>query len=129
MFTKIFTALILTLLLTTVGFTAEPAKSLEHASAANQPSSTALQVATAPQSQAAIVAVPAPASGMPTKIKPNRTITISMFSTIIGITLCVVIWAARQTKSAADFYTAGGGITGLQNGWPLPEIICRRPRF
>ena len=25
-------------------------------------------------------------------------------------------WAAAKTKSAADFYTAGGGITGFQNG-------------
>jgi len=25
-------------------------------------------------------------------------------------------WAAGRTKSAADFYTAGGGITGFQNG-------------
>ena len=25
-------------------------------------------------------------------------------------------WAASRTKSAADFYTAGGGITGFQNG-------------
>ncbi len=65
------------------------------------------------------VSSPAPLSGVPTKVKPNRAITISMFMTIIGITLCVVIWAARSTKSAADFYTAGGGITGLQNGWAI----------
>ena len=25
-------------------------------------------------------------------------------------------WAAGRTKSASDFYTAGGGITGFQNG-------------
>jgi len=46
-------------------------------------------------------------------------ITLSMFAVIIGITLGVVVWAARQTKTAADFYAAGGGITGTQNGWAI----------
>jgi Na+(H+)/acetate symporter ActP len=30
--------------------------------------------------------------------------------------LGITKWAAAKTKSAADFYTAGGGITGFQNG-------------
>ncbi len=42
-----------------------------------------------------------------------------MFAVIIGITLAVVVWAAKQTKTAADFYAAGGGITGTQNGWAI----------
>ncbi|CAG0928470.1 Monocarboxylic acid transporter [Rhodocyclaceae bacterium] len=42
-----------------------------------------------------------------------------MFMVIIAVTLCVVIWAAKQTTSASDFYAAGGGITGLQNGWAI----------
>ena len=42
-----------------------------------------------------------------------------MFAVIIGITLCVVVWAARQTKTTSDFYAAGGGITGTQNGWAI----------
>jgi len=41
-----------------------------------------------------------------------------MFAVIIGITMCVV-WAAKKTKSAADFYAAGGEITGIQNGWAI----------
>ena len=32
------------------------------------------------------------------------------------MTLFITKWAASRTKSAADFYTAGGGITGFQNG-------------
>ncbi len=52
-------------------------------------------------------------------LKTNRMITIGMFLVIIGITMGIVIWAARQTKSAADFYAAGGGITGFQNGWAI----------
>ena len=31
-------------------------------------------------------------------------------------TLGITYWAAKRTKTTADFYTAGGGITGFQNG-------------
>ncbi len=31
-------------------------------------------------------------------------------------TLGITYWAAQRTRSAADFYAAGGGITGFQNG-------------
>ncbi len=41
---------------------------------------------------------------------------IVMFVIFVGITLGITYWAARKTKSAASFYTAGGGITGFQNG-------------
>ena len=41
---------------------------------------------------------------------------ISMFGAFVVFTLFVTKWAAKQTKSASDFYTAGGGITGFQNG-------------
>ena len=67
--------------------------------------------------QAAPAAAPAPARK--TEIKANKTITIGMFLVIIAITMSVVVWAARRTKTAADFYAAGGGITGTQNGWAI----------
>ncbi len=41
---------------------------------------------------------------------------IGMFGAFVAFTLWVTKWAASKTKSAADFYTAGGGITGFQNG-------------
>ncbi|HNP05329.1 MAG TPA: cation acetate symporter [Rhodocyclaceae bacterium] len=41
---------------------------------------------------------------------------ISMFAIFVAGTLYITKWAASKTKSAADFYTAGGGITGFQNG-------------
>ncbi|MCI4431212.1 MAG: cation acetate symporter [Burkholderiales bacterium] len=41
---------------------------------------------------------------------------ISMFAAFVVGTLFITKWAAARTKSAADFYTAGGGITGFQNG-------------
>ena len=41
---------------------------------------------------------------------------IIMFGVFVLATLRITKWAASKTKSAADFYTAGGGITGFQNG-------------
>jgi len=41
---------------------------------------------------------------------------ISMFAGFVLLTLWITKWAASRTKSASDFYTAGGGITGFQNG-------------
>ena len=41
---------------------------------------------------------------------------IVMFGLFVGGTLYITKWAAGKTKSAADFYTGGGGITGFQNG-------------
>ena len=41
---------------------------------------------------------------------------IAMFGIFVAATMFITKWAASKTKSAADFYTAGGGITGFQNG-------------
>jgi cation/acetate symporter len=41
---------------------------------------------------------------------------IIMFAVFVAGTLFITKWAAAKTKSAADFYTGGGGITGFQNG-------------
>jgi cation/acetate symporter len=44
---------------------------------------------------------------------------IVMFLLFVGATLGITYWAAKRTKSAKDFYTAGGGITGFQNGMAI----------
>ncbi|WP_345974795.1 cation acetate symporter [Sulfurimonas sp. HSL3-7] len=44
---------------------------------------------------------------------------IVMFLLFVGGTLGITYWAAKRTKTAKDFYTAGGGITGLQNGMAI----------
>jgi cation/acetate symporter len=41
---------------------------------------------------------------------------IVMFLIFVAATLGITYWAAQRTKTAKDFYTAGGGITGFQNG-------------
>ena len=48
--------------------------------------------------------------------QPVNWTAISMFAVFVGATLWITKRAAAKTRSAADFYTAGGGITGFQNG-------------
>ena len=48
--------------------------------------------------------------------QPINWTAISMFAVFVVGTLWITKWAAGRTKSAADFYTGGGGITGFQNG-------------
>ncbi len=51
-----------------------------------------------------------------TQKQATNWVAIAMFAGFVAITLGITKWAAAKTKSAADFYTAGGGITGFQNG-------------
>ena len=48
--------------------------------------------------------------------QPVNITAIVMFLIFVVFTLGITYWAARRTKSAKDFYTAGAGITGFQNG-------------
>ncbi len=48
--------------------------------------------------------------------QPINLTAIAMFLAFVGLTLGITYWAASRTKTTADFYTAGGGITGTQNG-------------
>ncbi len=43
-------------------------------------------------------------------------LAIGMFVAFVIGTLGITYWAAKRTKTTSDFYTAGGGITGFQNG-------------
>ncbi len=47
--------------------------------------------------------------------RPTGT-AIIMFVIFVGATLFITKWAAKQTTNTKDFYTAGGGISGFQNG-------------
>ncbi len=53
--------------------------------------------------------------GQAEKQATNWTAIIMFVAFVVG-TLFITKWAAAKTKSAADFYTGGGGITGFQNG-------------
>lgn len=65
-----------------------------------------------------LFAVPALAEAVAgqTVQQPTNWTAIAMFSAFAILTLGITRWAARRTQTASDFYTAGGGITGFQNG-------------
>lgn len=46
-------------------------------------------------------------------------ISIVIFIGVIGLTLWITYWASKRTTTASDFYTAGGGLTGWQNGMAI----------
>jgi cation/acetate symporter len=48
--------------------------------------------------------------------QPLNPTAIIMFLLFVAATLVVSYWASSRTRSSRDFYTAGGKITGLQNG-------------
>ena len=74
---------------------------------------TALALATLPIAGAALAA--GGDLGQTDK-QPTNWVAISMFAIFVAATLWITKWAAGRTRSASDFYTAGGGITGFQNG-------------
>ncbi|NTW81421.1 MAG: cation acetate symporter, partial [Geobacteraceae bacterium] len=117
-FKKIIIAASLVLTVAAAAFAEEPKNTSAAAGApitAAAPTSSTEVAAVSPAAQAPVAAAPVKKR----ELKANKVVTLSMFAVIIGITLGVVIWAARQTKTAADFYAAGGGITGTQNGWAI----------
>lgn len=46
----------------------------------------------------------------------HNYVAIGMFLLFVSVTLGITYWASKRTRSAKSFYTAGGGITGFQNG-------------
>ncbi len=68
----------------------------------------------------ALVAVPAMALADALTGETQQQATnwpaITMFALFVGATLWITRWAAKRVRSASDFYTAGGGISGFQNG-------------
>ncbi len=50
------------------------------------------------------------------KKQPLNISAIVMFLIFVGFTLGITVWASKQNKSTKDYYTAGGGISGFQNG-------------
>jgi cation/acetate symporter len=41
---------------------------------------------------------------------------IAIFAAFVALTLVITAWAARRTKTRADFYAAGGSVSGFRNG-------------
>ena len=64
-----------------------------------------------------LIAMPALAQGA--VASEWRWLTFAVFAAIIAVTMYVTFVAAKRVKTAADFYAAGGGVSGLQNGWAI----------
>src|SRR5271168_5105810 len=49
-------------------------------------------------------------------IQPTNWNAVLIFLAFVLVTLGITYWAAQHTRTTKDFYAAGGGVTGLQNG-------------
>jgi cation/acetate symporter len=68
---------------------------------------------------AAVPFLPTPAFAQAGVGENYRWLTFSVFAAVIAVTMYVTYLAAKRVRSASDFYTAGGGVSGLQNGWAI----------
>ena len=120
---KLFVALTLALSLGSLAYAAEPAKApaaAPGAPAASAPAAPALLLRLRSGSQLLLRRCRCSGPGCEERTEGQQDHHHHACSCIIiGITMGVVVWAAKQTKTAADFYAAGGGITGTQNGWAI----------
>lgn len=46
----------------------------------------------------------------------HQPLIITLFAAFVVATLCITVWAGRQTRNASDFYAGGRQFTGFQNG-------------
>ncbi|XPE40580.1 sodium:solute symporter family transporter [Shigella flexneri] len=60
--------------------------------------------------------------------EPTNWQAIVMFLIFVIFTLGITYWASKRVCSRNDYYTAGGNITGFQNGLAIAATICRRHR-
>ncbi len=91
---------------------------VKEASSAATPASG--KAGTAVVASLALIALPSLAWAGPamdaTEKQPVNVYAIGMFLVFVALTMGITYWASRRTRTASDFYTAGGGITGFQNG-------------
>lgn len=60
--------------------------------------------------------------------QPTNWQAIVMFLIFVVLTLYITYWASKRVRSRNDYYTAGGNITGFQNGLAIAETLCLPPR-
>ncbi|MCF7549355.1 cation acetate symporter [Pseudonocardia sp. WMMC193] len=51
------------------------------------------------------------------------------FALLVGVTLGITVWASRRTRSATDFFAAGRGISGPQNGLAIAGDLMSAATF
>ncbi|BAO94154.1 cation acetate symporter [Caballeronia insecticola] len=58
-------------------------------------------------------------SGLTSERSVLNPVAIGTFVLFVLVTLGITRWAARKTRTARDFYSAGNGLSGFQNGLAL----------
>jgi cation/acetate symporter len=102
---------LVSLLAANVTFAADAAISAAAPASAAVTASAVAPVSAVAPAAAAVAAAPAEV--------PLNWHAIIMFVLFVAVTLVITYWAATRTKTASDFYAAGRGITGLQNGMAI----------
>jgi cation/acetate symporter len=46
-------------------------------------------------------------------------LALAVFALVLAVTLAITYWASKRTRTATEFWAAGRGITGLQNGFAM----------
>jgi cation/acetate symporter len=46
-------------------------------------------------------------------------LALGIFAVVVGITLAITYWASKRVTTATDFWAAGRGLTGVQNGFAI----------
>ena len=49
----------------------------------------------------------------------TNTLALVVFAIVLAITLGITYWASKRTSTATEFWAAGRGISGLQNGFAM----------
>lgn len=49
----------------------------------------------------------------------HRWLALAVFSAVIALTMMATYLAAKRVRTPADFYTAGGAVSGMVNGWAI----------
>ena len=48
-----------------------------------------------------------------------QALPLAVFGLVLAVTLGITFWASRRTSTATEFFAAGRGISGFQNGWAI----------
>jgi cation/acetate symporter len=48
-----------------------------------------------------------------------KALPLAIFAVVLAGTLGITYWASKRTSTATEFWAAGRGVTGLQNGWAI----------
>ena len=74
------------------------------------------------------LAAPATDAGAPEPARLNVTALV-LFLVLVAGTLVITWWAARRTRSATDFYAAGGNMRALPNGLAIAGDLISAGAF